>query len=428
MPECPRCHRLLADAARFCGACGAQVDAGPPAASPAGAGTAPETPLLPDAASGPRAPGYGSAAQSRCPNCGQPLGAGAAGCARCGVSFTQSADTEAAQPEEPPRCALCGAPLKEGASFCGSCGAAAAASVAAPVVLLATGVLRPPSPATPPPVQPPPGPGGSGSSPAGGGTANAGGGGSSPGGGASSGAGGAPSPGGGGTSYAGGGGASPGGGGVASSGAGGAGVASSGAGGAGVASSGAGGAGAAGGTAGKGLLAGLAAGTGLKITVAILIAIIAVGTTVGVVRLVNRSTPPPPTPIHSPSATSSPTQSPMVETEAAEPAPVITGVAPYGYGAIMEQEQYVNSWGSVYAELEDNGVSVDPARCELWIDGQRWSVSEVLIESDNAGSPVVRFVPIDAISYVSPHDVEVIIVSSDGQRATYAWTGGGEQG
>ena len=247
MPECPRCHRMLADAARFCGSCGVRLDVGRPAGPSADADTAAAVRPLPYAAAGVLIAGLGDGAPGRCPNCGQPLGAGAAGCARCGVSFTESTDTEAA-----PRCALCGAPLKEGTSFCGSCGAAAAASVAAPAVLLATGVLRPPSPAA---AQPPPGPA---SSPGGGGTANAGGGGSS-----------------------------PGGGGAASG----------------------GGMSAAGGTAGKGLLAGLVGGTGWKIPVAILIPVIAAGGTVAVVRVQRRPPTHTSTPTHSPTPKHSPTQS-----------------------------------------------------------------------------------------------------------------------
>ena len=51
----------------------------------------------------------------------------------------------------------------------------------------------------------------------------------------------------------------------------------------------------------------------MKITVAILIAVVAVGTTVGVVRLVNRSTPPTPTP--------TPTYPPTPQSSPPSPAP-----------------------------------------------------------------------------------------------------------
>jgi len=157
------------------------------------------------------------------------------------------------------------------------------------------------------------------------------------------------------------------------------------------------------------------------------VAVVAVGTTVGVVRLVNGSTPPPPTPTRSESVTEAPAT--------AEPAPVITGVAPFGvyaplggHGDWVDQEYgvpYTPGMGpyelpNVYAGLENNGVSIDPGQCELYVDDERVSDAEVVLETSGAGWPVVHFRlarPIDEFFHI----LRVTIVSTDGQRDTCEW-------
>ena len=108
-----------------------------------------------------------------------------------------------------------------------------------------------------------------------------------------------------------------------------------------------------------------------------------------------------------------------VATAVPGPPPVVIGVSPFGTGTI--EDEFGNDWNSVYAGLEDNGVSVDCAACELWVDGAQVTDLEIVMETSDTGAPVVHYRIAEGISYSTPRDVKVIIVTADGQRATYTW-------
>ena len=102
------------------------------------------------------------------------------------------------------------------------------------------------------------------------------------------------------------------------------------------------------------------------------------------------------------------------------PPPVIAGVAPFGGSFMLQPDD--NSWNSVRVGLEANGVSIDPARCELYVDDEPIRDAQVILKSGGAGSPIVQFELASALSYTTPRRLKVVILATDGQRDTHEWT------
>lgn len=167
--NCPSCGHSNLPGSAYCDNCGFDLSQAPAPAPMPAAPTYPAAPAYP--AAFPAAPTAPAAGAAVCAQCGTTATPGAAFCDNCGASLTAAAAAPAAPtapawPQQPPpaaqppypvappavstTCPQCGQPLVAGAMFCDNCGA----SLAAPAVQPST--YAPPGPA--PAYQPPPPP------------------------------------------------------------------------------------------------------------------------------------------------------------------------------------------------------------------------------------------------------------------------------